>query len=250
MSRLTASGPGNASVIWHDLECGAYAGDLALWARLAEQSGGPVLDLGCGTGRVALHLGGLGHEVVGVDSDAALIDEMDRRAARLRLPVRGHGADVRTLELGRRFPLVLAPMQLIELLPGERARSQCLHAIAAHLAPGGRARAALALVGEVIEVADAGPPLPDVRERDGWVHSSLPLPTALPSGRVRVRRLRQAVSPSGELSEELSEVDLFPVAPETIESQALACGLRPCGRLEVPPTPDHIGSTVVLLGRR
>ncbi len=40
--------------IWHDAECGAYAADLALWEELAAAAGGPVLDLGCGTGRVAL----------------------------------------------------------------------------------------------------------------------------------------------------------------------------------------------------
>jgi hypothetical protein len=108
----------------------------------------------------------------------------------------------------------------------------------------------VALVGEVVEIPDAGPPLPDVLERDGWVYSSLPLPAAVSPGRVGVRRLRQIVSPSGALTEEVSEVPLFPVAPATIEFEALECGLLPRGRIEVPPSDDHIGSTVVLLGER
>jgi SAM-dependent methyltransferase len=248
MNRLTASEPENAAVIWHDLECGAYAGDLPLWEQLAAELGGPVLDLGCGAGRVALYLARRGHEVVGVDSEGALIEELARRAARSGLPVRGHRGDVRGLELGRRFPLVLAPMQLVELLPDRQGRAECLSAIAAHLTTAGRA--AVALVGEVVEIPDAGPPLPDVLERDGWVHSSLPLPSAVSPGQVGVRRLRQTVSPSGELEEEVSEVALYPVTPATIESEALECGLRPHGHIEIPPSDDHIGSTVVLLGRR
>lgn len=233
------------AVIWHEVECSSYTADLAVWEALAGEASGPVLDLGCGTGRVALRLARLGHEVIGIDRDGALIEELDRRAARLRLPVRGHVADVRGLELGRAFALVLAPMQLIELLPDEHARAQALGAVAAHLTPGGQA--ALALVGEVVEVPDSGPPLPDVLERDGWIYSSLPLPTSFAEGRVGVRRLRQVVSPRGVLSEEICEVELFPVAPETIESKAPAFGLRPSRRIEVPPTPDHVGSTVVVL---
>ena len=44
--------------IWLEVECGAYAADLALWSELAREAAGPVLELGCGTGRVAVHLGG------------------------------------------------------------------------------------------------------------------------------------------------------------------------------------------------
>ena len=49
------------SVIWHDLECGGYAEDLALWRELAMRHGGPVLDVGAGTGRTAIMLARAGH---------------------------------------------------------------------------------------------------------------------------------------------------------------------------------------------
>ena len=46
-----------SAAAWHDVECGGYSADLALWEEMATEAGGPVLDLGCGTGRVGLHLG-------------------------------------------------------------------------------------------------------------------------------------------------------------------------------------------------
>ena len=61
------------AVIWHDVECGGYEADLGLWRELAAAAGGPVLELGSGTGRVALDLAARGHDVTAVDSDPALI---------------------------------------------------------------------------------------------------------------------------------------------------------------------------------
>jgi SAM-dependent methyltransferase len=55
------------NVIWHDVECGAYAEDLFLWRSLAAEHGDPVLDVGAGTGRVALDLARHGHRVTALD---------------------------------------------------------------------------------------------------------------------------------------------------------------------------------------
>ena len=52
------------AVIWHDVECSAYDLDLALWRELAEGADGPVLDIGAGTGRVAIDLARHGYEVI------------------------------------------------------------------------------------------------------------------------------------------------------------------------------------------
>src|ERR1700730_14217586 len=66
-------------VIWHDLECGPYRADLALWLELAERQRGPVLEIGAGTGRVSLHLARNGYEVTALDREPALLDALRER---------------------------------------------------------------------------------------------------------------------------------------------------------------------------
>lgn len=224
----------DAAAVWHEVECGGYAADLDLWDELAGRQGGPVLELGCGTGRVLRHLARRGHEVQGLDLDPVLVADLSEAAV----------GDARDFDLGSRYALVLAPMQLIQLLADEPERQRCLACVAAHLAPGGAA--AFAIVEEMPEPIDPSPPLPDAREVGGWVYSSLPIDARVGDGEIRVRRLRQTVSPAGELSEESVDVVLRALDAETLEREATAIGLRPAGRRAVPPTEAHVGSTVVV----
>jgi SAM-dependent methyltransferase len=233
-------------VVWHDVECGTYAGDIALWLRLAADNAGPVLELGCGTGRLALTLARAGHEVVGLEREPALIAELQTRARSEVLVVDAVTADAREFSLDRRFGLVLAPMQLTHLLGGAEGRRSMLRYVSDHLAPSGRAALAL-LAGDVVSSPASSPPLPDVLERDGWVYSSLPVEVRGVEGGLEVRRLRQAVSPHGELSEELDVTRLDVVTPDELEREAAECGLRATERRAVPPTADHVGSTVIVL---
>lgn len=227
--------PRDAAVVWHEVECGGYAADLELWDELAGRQGGPVLELGCGTGRVLRHLVRRGHEVRGLDLDPALIADLPETTV----------GDARDFDLDMRFALVLAPMQLVQLFADAAERRRCLERVAAHLAPGGLA--AFAIVEEMPEPIDSSPLLPDTREVDGWVYSSLPVDAQVGDGEIRVRRLRQTVSPGGELSEESVDVVLRALDAETLEREAEGAGLRPAGRRAIPPTGEHVGSTVVLL---
>jgi SAM-dependent methyltransferase len=233
------------TVIWHDVECGGYEADLPLWKELAERSTGAVLELGCGTGRVALHLAELGHQVTGIDSDREVVAELRARAAEKDLAVVAEGADAAGFEVEPRFGLVIAPMQLIQLLPGDGARGQCLQRIAEHLLPDGIA--AFAIVEDAPAVVSASPLLPDVRELDGWVYSSLPLGARETESALVVERLRQAVDPGGHLSESRNEVRLQIVSAAGLEEEGQQVGLHPAGRCRIGPTEAHVGSTVVLL---
>jgi SAM-dependent methyltransferase len=238
-----------AAVIWHDVECGAYDADLPLWEELAAAAGGTVLELGCGTGRVALHLARRGHPVVGIESNPELVACLAERAE--DLPLRATAADACDFRLDAEILLVLAPMQLMQLLADAAARARCLRGIAAHLKPGGIA--ALAIAEDVPACAGedpvAPPPLPDTREVDGRVYSSLPLPSVVEDGAILVRRRRQTVAPDGRLDEVESTIRLSRLSAERLEREATAAGLEALPRRRVPTSDDHVGSTVVILRR-
>jgi SAM-dependent methyltransferase len=237
-------------VIWHDLECAGYDGDLELWRELARSVDGPILDLGCGTGRVALDLARRGHRLHGLDLEPALVAAFNERAAVSSLPAVATVGDARDFSLDREFALVMAPMQLIQVLAGPAERLACLRRAARHLRPGGSLAVAI-VDGFPDELTDEIPPhLPDAREIDGWIYSSLPLDAALDSGSIVVRRLRQRVSPTGELTDDLDEIPLRLLRAETIEAEAREAGLEPVGRRDVAPTDAHVGSTVLLLEAR
>ncbi len=246
MSEQSAS----TTVIWHDVECGAYGGDLALWRMLAAQVGAPILDLGCGTGRVALDLARDGRQVRGLDLDPELVAAFNQRAAADRLAATATAGDAREFDLGERFGLVLAPMQFVQVLGGASERLACLRCARRHLRDGGRLAVAIVdgMPAELVE--EAPPPLPDTRELDGWIYSSLPLDAGLKDGTIIVRRLRQTVSPIGELNDELDQIPLRLLSIETVEAEALEAGLASVGRHEIPPTDSHVGSVVALLEAR
>jgi SAM-dependent methyltransferase len=233
------------AVIWHDAECGAYEADLPLWSEMAARADGPLLELGCGTGRVTMHLARIDFRVTAIDDSAELTGELRRRAADAAVNLRVETVDASSFDLGERFGLVIAPMQLIQLLDGPQARIRCLRAAAAHLAPGGRL--ALAIVEDPPVGVPESPPLPDVREIDGWVYSSLPLGVRVEDDSLIVERLRQTVAPGGGLREARSLDRLRIIDAEQLEDEAQDAGLKPLARLAVEPTQAHIGSTVVVL---
>ena len=146
----------SSAAVWHEVECGGYAADLPAWERLADGAEGPLLELGCGTGRVALHLARAGHELWAVDADPALLEALEARASRERLPISVACADVRSLQLEREFELVIAPMQLIQMLGGAAARRAMITSAVAHLTDGGRL--AMAVVEDPSSPSMARPP--------------------------------------------------------------------------------------------
>jgi SAM-dependent methyltransferase len=234
------------SVIWHDLECGSYAEDLPLWRSLAAEHGDPVLDVGAGSGRVALDLGRAGHHVSALDNDAELLAELTRRAD--GLPLQTVVADAREFELIVRFALCIVPMQTIQLLGGPQGRIRFLSCARRHLVPGGVLAIALAEQLEIYEVLDGGPaPLPDICEADGVVYSSQPTAVRAEADGFVLERRRETVTADGRRLVEKNLIRLDRLAPEELEQEAAVAGLRSAGRASIQATRDYVGSSVVML---
>jgi SAM-dependent methyltransferase len=235
----------SVNVGWHDVECGGYAADLPLWLELARAAGGPVLDVGAGTGRVALVLAAHGADVTALDLDAELLAELEARAAAAGLRVETVVADATGFDLGgRAFALIAVPMQTIQLLP---ERDGFFASARRALAPGGLVALALAEAAEPFEPSAAEMPAPDVGEWHGLQLVSQPLAIRLRPGVMRIERMREAIEPDGTRTAAGDAIELALVTREQLAAEAAAHGLRPEPSVHIPPTDDHVGSEVVML---
>ncbi len=211
-------------VIWHDLECWSYDVDLPLWRELAQDAHGPVLDVGAGTGRITLDLARRGYEVVALDAEEPLLAALRERAAGLL--VETVHSDARELDIAWRFPLIIVPMQTVQLLEGSAGRSAFLRRAHAHLTPGGIMALAIAdpLEGLVDELSE--PPRPEMREIDGIVYSSRAIGITDEGDGSSILRIRETVDARGEHTAEENVVRLDAVDPQTLEAEARAVGLQ------------------------
>ncbi len=124
------------------LRTSSVAGDAAWYARLARRIGGPVLEGGCGTGRVAWALARDGAGVVGFDRSVPMLARAEAKRASEPLRTRGLArfveGDFRTFDLGRRFPLAVVPFRAFQSLLTPEDQRRALRRFRAHLRPGGR----------------------------------------------------------------------------------------------------------------
>ena len=114
--------------------------DIPFYIDEARSAGGSVLELGCGTGRVAIPIAQAGIEIVGLDSSAAML-EVARRKAEKAPGARGLRlveADMRDFSLDEVFGLVIIPFRGFLSLLSVEDQIQALANVRAHLAPGGK----------------------------------------------------------------------------------------------------------------
>ncbi|TNF32271.1 MAG: class I SAM-dependent methyltransferase [Deltaproteobacteria bacterium] len=110
--------------------------ELGFWRRAC---GGArsLLELGCGTGRLAIPLAAGGLEVTGLDAAPAMLAAGRDRAARVGAPVRFVLGDMAGFDLGERFDAVVVALNSLLHLHTRAALEGCLASVRAHLAPGG-----------------------------------------------------------------------------------------------------------------
>ena len=125
---------------YYDLEFDAFTEDVDLYLGFAQRTGSPVLELGCGTGRLLVPLARAGFEVEGVDRSEAMLARAAERLARHALSrVRLHQADLTDLaELPERhYRLAILAVNGFLHLPDRPAQQAALAQIHRVLRPGG-----------------------------------------------------------------------------------------------------------------
>lgn len=115
--------------------------DVGFFVDAAREAGSPVLEAGCGTGRVLIPTARAGIDIVGLDVSPSMLAECRRRlqdeAKSVRARVDLIQADMRRFDLGRTFPLVTIPFRPFQHLVTVADQLSCLESISRHLTPGG-----------------------------------------------------------------------------------------------------------------
>jgi SAM-dependent methyltransferase len=117
-----------------------WPGEIAWYQELAAEAaaqGGAVLELACGTGRVALRLARRGGRVVGLEVAPAMLKIARAKSAGLD-NVRWVDGDMRSFDLGEQFALVIIPGHSFQFMLTPADQLVCLETIKRHLVPGGR----------------------------------------------------------------------------------------------------------------
>lgn len=126
---------------FYDLDHVDYVDDLDTYYQLARATGGPVLDVGAGTGRVSLYLSQRGVDVTGIDESAVMLE---RARTKVGMPRKMRGrlelvqADVRRLDLGdRRYPLAIVALNTFAHFLTAADQFAALISVRRHLEPDG-----------------------------------------------------------------------------------------------------------------
>ncbi len=115
-----------------------YREDIPFWLKKAHRYGGPILELGCGTGRVSIELARAGFEVVGLDIEESMLAQARCKSRELQLDVEWIKADCRNFELGRSFKLIIFPFNSLSHIVDQEGIESCLACVSHHLEHRGR----------------------------------------------------------------------------------------------------------------
>jgi SAM-dependent methyltransferase len=124
----------------YDFSYADFTEDIDFYENLARAVDGPLLELGAGSGRVAIPLAQAGYAVVGIDTSASMLAQAERNLEGARLEkgsLQLVDADMTSFDLRRRFGMVFVAANTFQHLLTTRDQQACLKCAAAHLLPGG-----------------------------------------------------------------------------------------------------------------
>ena len=215
--------------------------DVGFYVGLCAQVSGPVLELGCGNGRILLELAQHGIDAIGVDASAEMLEELRGKAALRSLPARALRMDLANLALRPGFAAILCPYSLITYVTDDDEVARLLTRIRDLLAPGG------------MFVVDAFVPKPvlaqtEFREdyrRPFGAHTLVRSKRIRPSGPAtnRIERRYLVLAEDGAVVEQVDVAEIIrPYSPESLRRAVAAAGFA-AGQewwdYRAGPRPEH-----------
>ncbi|MGB9470646.1 MAG: class I SAM-dependent methyltransferase, partial [Candidatus Acidiferrum sp.] len=115
--------------------------DVAFYANAAKKYGDPVLELGCGTGRITVAIAEAGYRIVGLDIPEKMLERAAEKRTHLRREARERlhlvQGDMARFDLGEQFRTVVIPFRPFQHLLETEQQMDCLNCAREHLVPGG-----------------------------------------------------------------------------------------------------------------
>lgn len=247
----------------YDLDLAEDPGDIDLYVAMASRTGGPVLEIAAGSGRVAIPLAVAGFEVTGVDIDAAMLARAAETAALSGPDVASRltwvEADLIGLKLpdGARFRLEILALNSILLLPTRDSQQAALDTLARHLEPGGIAVVDVWLPSaEELARYDGRLSLEYVRTEPslGLVVTKMAAAEHEPAtGNVRLTVIYDEAELGGAPKRWIREDRLRLLNADELSAMALAAGLEVevmAGDYDLSPLGPHDGRAILVARRR
>jgi 2-polyprenyl-3-methyl-5-hydroxy-6-metoxy-1,4-benzoquinol methylase len=123
---------------FYDVEFAARDLEIPFYRKHARQSGGPVLEVACGTGRLTLPIARDGVDITGLDVSRPMLAQARRHAASAGLSIEWVEQDCRVMHFDRTFALVFSATNAMQHLPDAESANQFLQSARRLLRPGGR----------------------------------------------------------------------------------------------------------------
>ncbi len=223
---------------YYDLENADFVEDLDFWLGLAEEHGDPVLELGCGTGRVLLHLARRGHAVTGLDNSPEMLARLEAKLAAAR---NMHGgvqpggvqlnaptvvrADMKDFSTEQRFRLALMPFNTLMHLLTLEEQTAALTCIRKHLQPGAMLALDVPNPGEAYAAQEQGLTLERTfRDGERTVQQFSSVAVDRAAQLARITWLYDSVAPDGALQRALVPLTLRYTFPGEMRLLLEKCG--------------------------